>query len=278
MLTPPLPGQRAEVSPHTLPPGARTGGAGDPPMHEPGSRETALVSAARSPSSATAPATTLARRRRRDLRRRPAAPLREPREGGGGPARRRVGRAAPLMSPTSLFDKIWAAHEVAAGPALHRPAPRPRGHQPAGLRRPAARRPHGPPPGPHARHRRPQRPDRRHAGRRADPRRAVAACRSRRSSATARSSASRVYSLGSERQGIVHVIGPELGVTQPGMTIVCGDSPHRHPRRVRGARVRHRHQRGRARAGHPDARPAASRSRCASATRASSAPASPPRT
>jgi 3-isopropylmalate/(R)-2-methylmalate dehydratase large subunit len=33
-----------------------------------------------------------------------------------------------------------------------------------------------------------------------------------------------VYSLGSERRGIVHVIGPELGVTQPGMTIVCGDS------------------------------------------------------
>ena len=33
-----------------------------------------------------------------------------------------------------------------------------------------------------------------------------------------------VYSLGSERQGIVHVIGPELGVTQPGTTIVCGDS------------------------------------------------------
>jgi 3-isopropylmalate/(R)-2-methylmalate dehydratase large subunit len=32
------------------------------------------------------------------------------------------------------------------------------------------------------------------------------------------------YSIGSERQGIVHVIGPELGVTQPGMTIVCGDS------------------------------------------------------
>src|SRR5919106_6745674 len=33
-----------------------------------------------------------------------------------------------------------------------------------------------------------------------------------------------VYSLGSDRRGIVHVIGPELGVTQPGMTIVCGDS------------------------------------------------------
>jgi 3-isopropylmalate/(R)-2-methylmalate dehydratase large subunit len=33
-----------------------------------------------------------------------------------------------------------------------------------------------------------------------------------------------LYSLGSDHQGIVHVIGPELGVTQPGMTIVCGDS------------------------------------------------------
>ena len=33
-----------------------------------------------------------------------------------------------------------------------------------------------------------------------------------------------VYSIGSSRQGIVHVIGPELAVTQPGMTIVCGDS------------------------------------------------------
>ena len=33
-----------------------------------------------------------------------------------------------------------------------------------------------------------------------------------------------VYSIGSRRQGIVHVIGPEMGITQPGMTIVCGDS------------------------------------------------------
>jgi 3-isopropylmalate/(R)-2-methylmalate dehydratase large subunit len=33
-----------------------------------------------------------------------------------------------------------------------------------------------------------------------------------------------LYSIGSDRQGIVHVIGPELGVTQPGTTIVCGDS------------------------------------------------------
>ncbi len=33
-----------------------------------------------------------------------------------------------------------------------------------------------------------------------------------------------LYDIHSRRQGIVHVIGPELGLTQPGMTIVCGDS------------------------------------------------------
>ncbi len=43
ILTPPLPGQRAELARHTLAPGAVTGGPGDPPMHEPGSRETVLV-------------------------------------------------------------------------------------------------------------------------------------------------------------------------------------------------------------------------------------------
>jgi transcriptional regulator with XRE-family HTH domain len=45
VLTAPNPGQRAELSVHTLAPGAVTGGSGDPPMHEPGSRETALVEA-----------------------------------------------------------------------------------------------------------------------------------------------------------------------------------------------------------------------------------------
>ncbi len=34
----------------------------------------------------------------------------------------------------------------------------------------------------------------------------------------------RFFGLGSEEQGIVHIIGPELGLTQPGMTIACGDS------------------------------------------------------
>ncbi len=34
----------------------------------------------------------------------------------------------------------------------------------------------------------------------------------------------RIHSLGDIDQGIVHVVGPQLGITQPGMTIVCGDS------------------------------------------------------
>lgn len=42
-LTPPLPGQRCDVSIHLLDPGVATGGAADPPIHEPGSRETVVV-------------------------------------------------------------------------------------------------------------------------------------------------------------------------------------------------------------------------------------------
>jgi transcriptional regulator with XRE-family HTH domain len=43
VLTPAIPGQRAEVSLHELDAGAATGGPDDPPMHEPGSRETAVL-------------------------------------------------------------------------------------------------------------------------------------------------------------------------------------------------------------------------------------------
>jgi transcriptional regulator with XRE-family HTH domain len=43
MLTPPLPGQRVALSEHTMKPGATTGGEGDSPIHEPGSRETVYL-------------------------------------------------------------------------------------------------------------------------------------------------------------------------------------------------------------------------------------------
>ena len=47
VATPALPGQRAELTIHALGPGAATGGPDDPPMHEAGSRETALVTEGR---------------------------------------------------------------------------------------------------------------------------------------------------------------------------------------------------------------------------------------
>ncbi len=83
-------------------------------------------------------------------------------------------------------------------------------------------RPAGALPRAHLRHRRPHHPD-------AVAAPAAARIRSPRrcwwrSSATAPSTASDSSSPASGMQGIVHVIGPELGLTQPGMTIACGDS------------------------------------------------------
>ena len=56
-----------------------------------------------------------------------------------------------------------------------------------------------------------------------------------------------LFDFGSEHRGIVHVIGPELGATQPGKTIVCGDS-HTSTHGALGALAfGHRRHRGRAR-------------------------------
>ena len=75
---------------HTLAAGAVTGGAGDPPMHEPGSREIALVEAGARHARLRRAPLRAGRRRLRDLRRRPAPPLREPRAG----ARRACSRSS----------------------------------------------------------------------------------------------------------------------------------------------------------------------------------------
>ena len=91
----------------------------------------------------------------------------------------------------TLAEKVWDAHVVRRAEGepdllyidLHLD---PRGHPPAGLRRPAARRPHRPPARPHPRHRGPQRPD----DARPDHRPGRAGPRSTRCAATARSSAS----------------------------------------------------------------------------------------
>ena len=127
------------------------------------------------------------------------------------------------MSPTTLFDKIWAAHEVAPGLIyidLHLVHEVTSAQAFDGLRLAG---------------RQVRRPDRTLAT--ADhnvPTDGTPV------SERIRDELSRVqvqtlernceefgiplYSIGNARQGIVHVIGPELGLTQPGMTIVCGDS------------------------------------------------------
>ena len=89
VLTSAQPGQRAELSRHTLAAGGATGAPDDPPMHEPGSRETALVERGAVVLVCDGQRHELARGRLRHLRRRPAPPLREPQ----ATARRRSSRS-----------------------------------------------------------------------------------------------------------------------------------------------------------------------------------------
>src|SRR3954465_5524494 len=127
------------------------------------------------------------------------------------------------MAPTTLFDKIWAAHEVATGLLyidLHlvHEVTSPQAFD--GLRLPRRPRP------------RPARPrataDHNVPTDGTDVAARIRDALSRTQVETLERNCAEfgipIYSLGSEHQGIVHVIGPELGLTQPGMTIVCGDS------------------------------------------------------
>ena len=127
------------------------------------------------------------------------------------------------MTPTTLFDKIWAAHEVAPGLLyidLHlvHEVTSPQAFD--GLRLAG---------------RRVRRPDRTLATAdhnvptdgtpvAAQIRDALSRTQVETLERNCAEFGVPVFSLGSAHQGIVHVIGPELGVTQPGMTIVCGDS------------------------------------------------------
>ena len=131
-----------------------------------------------------------------------------------------------MSEPRTLFEKIWDAHVVHAmpgGPAilyidLHLV------HEVTSPRRSRDLRLAG---------RQVRRPERTLATVDHNVPTTTAACRSPTRSRSSRSTRSRnncrefgmpLYDLDSPDQGIVHVIGPELGCTQPGMTIVCGDS------------------------------------------------------
>ena len=127
----------------------------------------------------------------------------------------------------TLAEKVWDEHVVRtargrAGPALHRPPPGARGHLPAGVRR-ACGWPAAGCAAPTSRSRPRTTTSRPSTSTSRSPTRSRAP-RSRRCAGTPRSSASGCTPLGDVEQGIVHVVGPQLGLTQPGMTIVCGDS------------------------------------------------------
>ena len=147
-------------------------------------------------------------------------------------------------------------------PSLHRPPPRARGDLRAGLRglRLAGRKVRRP--GPDARDRRPQRADGRPRPAVAGP--AVRSASGTSSARTRRSSASPISAIDDRRQGIVHVIGPEQGLTPAGHDDRLRRQPHLDARRPRRPGLRHRHLRGRARARHPDAAAGATRRPCQS--------------
>src|SRR4051794_15968031 len=164
-------------------------------------------------------------RRLRDLRRRPAPPLREPRRRAGSLHERGLGRPQEELTAMAktLFDKIWDTHEVAPNLIyidLHmvHEVTSPQAFD--GLRLAG---------------RKVRRPDRTLAPADhnvpTDGSTVAAQIRDRLSRVQVETLERNceefgvpLYSIGSEHQGIVHVIGPELGVTQPGMTVVCGDS------------------------------------------------------
>ena len=135
-----------------------------------------------------------------------------------------------MSTPRTLSQKVWDRHVVRSGDGqpdllyidLHLV------HEvtsPAGVRRPAPRRAHRPPARPHRRHHGPQRPDRGldlvDGSRIDDP---VSARQMQVLRANCDEFGIACYGIGDPNQGIVHIIGPEQGLTQPGMTIVCGDS------------------------------------------------------
>ena len=132
-----------------------------------------------------------------------------------------------MSHPRTIIEKLWDSHVVTEKPGapaliyidLHLV------HEvtsPQAFRRSARARPEGSPPGSdHGDHRPSARPPRRLAAdssTRSPPR------RSRNSKRIARSSAFRCYGLTANIRASCHVIGPEQGLTQPGMTVVCGDS------------------------------------------------------
>ena len=170
--------------------------------------------------------------------------------------------------PKTLFEKIWEAHEVAEGLLyidLHlvHEVTSPQAFEGLRLAGAPCAAPTARSPPPTTTCPRTARVAAAHPGR-------ALACAGADAGAQLREFGVPVYSLGSDRQGIVHVIGPELGVTQPGMTIVCGDS-HTSTHGAFGALAFGIGTRRSSTCSRRSAWSRRSRARCASATRASRA-------
>ncbi|MEF8719094.1 MAG: aconitase family protein [Candidatus Accumulibacter necessarius] len=128
--------------------------------------------------------------------------------------------------PKTLFEKVWESHVVAERPdspailyidlhLVHEVT------SPQAFHRPASARSEGPSSGAYRRHDGSLDPD--DAAQRAD-RRPAGRCANPADGGNAAEFGITLHGMASAHRGIVHVIGPELGLTQPGMTIVCGDS------------------------------------------------------
>ena len=238
VVTPPVPGQRAEVSFHTLAAGAATGGPGDPPMHEPGSRETAVVTGGSvslvcdgvAHQLTDGDTVTFDADLPHHFENTGSAEARFFAVVAAGLRGRVVSQSPPFgeqavpVSPSPpLFDKIWQAHEVAESLIyidLHlvHEVTSPQAFEALRLAGRTVRRPdrtlatadhNVPTDGSQV------------AAQIADH---LSRVQVETLESNCREFGVPVHSIGHARQGIVHVIGPELGVTQPGMTIVCGDS------------------------------------------------------
>ena len=178
----------------------------------------------------------------------------------------------PVNPPRTLLDKIWTTHLVrdlggGVSPARHRPHLPARAHRLDRAQEPAAAGPRGRRSGPGVLH---DGPHRRHPPgtrrRHADAGRPGVHHRDPRGGGAR--PGIRLFDVRDPHQGIVHVISPELGIVLPGVTVVCPDS-HTCTQGGDGrARLGHRLDRGRARAGDGHAARARGRRRCGSGSRA----------
>ena len=236
-----------------LAPDGATGAADDPPMHEPGSRETALVEQGAVALVCDGQRYALGEGDCVTFDADLPHHFENPSGGGGGLVSGRRQRRSetelrrPAMPKTHVREDLGAPRGRPRA-AVHRPAPGARGDEPAGLRWAAPGRAHGAPPRPHAGDGRSQHADRRDARGGAHQGRALARAGGNTGAQLRRVRRARVLAR-IRPSGDRARDRPRAGRDPAGHDDRVRGLAHLHARRVRRARVRNRHERGRARAG-----------------------------